>query len=383
MLKQLAVLLFSIALLGTACSAVTAPVWQHVGNTGAVQTTFCIFDHAGDMYCGSNRSTGAVYKSTDQGVTWTKMAGLPAGLYRGVGLAPDGTVFTIQQINNAGIKAYWLNNVNGNGLTWTPASIPYLNYGMEQGSAITADNTTVVVPTGGGGQILLSTDNARSWHLSPHPLPTSKMAELLGATTAGGTTYVSGAVHSGTNSPCCDMTSGMVWKTTDNGNTWTAMGWPSNMIGCKLSGATKTCSVDAGWVVLPGVGAYSGNPVQYIGATGNVTGMYCWQGSAWVPCNTNQWLGKSSNAGYQAALNRTHTTIILIYYEDDGAKPVYLSNSTSWYWSDASTGLTCVSKNCGTYGGPRTSSVLTSPTTGHMFMVMKDGEVWRTTASMD
>jgi hypothetical protein len=287
-------------------------------------------------------------------------------------MAPDGTVFTIQQACSPA-HAYWLDNVNGMGLMWTDAGAVAGGYGGEIGYAIAPDGVTIIAPTG-STTVLLSRNNARSWHNAATPPPSSKMAELLNAKTINGVAYLSGGIRSWTNNPCCDPTSGMVWRSTDNGNTWTAMGWPSALSGCTpLTG----CSLDAGWIITNGIGPYRNMPAQYIGATGSKTGWYCWNGSSWNACGANQWVGNhgQSDPGSGATTNRTDDRIIMVFYEDDGFPPIYSDDGINW--RPANSGITCT--DCGRHGGAKTASVLVDPTTGYVYLVMKDGEIWRTT----
>jgi len=73
-----------------------APAWQKIGNTGLpTQNWWIQFDRKGYMYVSSNSPTvGGVSKSTDKGAHWTVInTGFVCNLHRGMGLAPDGTVF--------------------------------------------------------------------------------------------------------------------------------------------------------------------------------------------------------------------------------------------------------------------------------------------------
>jgi hypothetical protein len=381
MLKPLLVVILVSAI--SLFAQAPAPSWTLVGNTGMVQTWGCAFDYAGTMYCAANNaSTGGIAKSTDHGATWTPInTGLSASCksYRSLGMAPDGTIFTIQQACSPA-HAYWLDNVNGAGTKWTDAGAVASGYGGEIGYGLAPDGVTIIAPTG-STTVLLSTDYARSWHKAANPPPTAKMAELLNAKSINGVAYLSGAIHSGTNNPCCDSTSGNIWKSTDNGNTWTPMGWPAALTGCTPSNGG--CSLDAGWFVTNGIGPYLNMPTYYIGATGSKTGWYCWNGSAWNACGTNQWAGNGgqSDGGSGAATNRTQNRIIMVFYEDDGFPPIY--SDDGFTWQKANSGISCSSPNCGTHGGAKIASVSIDPTTGYAYLAMKDGEIWRTTKSQD
>jgi len=73
-----------------------APAWQKLGSTGLpTQNWWIQFDRAGNMYVSSNNpSAGGVSKSRDHGYHWTVInTGFSCHLHRGMGLAPDGTVF--------------------------------------------------------------------------------------------------------------------------------------------------------------------------------------------------------------------------------------------------------------------------------------------------
>jgi hypothetical protein len=345
-----------------------------VGNTGMTQTWGILFDNAGNMYAASNNATtGGLARSTDKGKTWTSImtgidlsAGCPS--FRSLGLAPDGTVFTINQACAGKNLAYWLDNVSGTGTHWTKATIVGGNGvisggGMETGCAIAGNGTTIICPTA-SALTLLSNDNGRTW--TPATASPVGTREQLFAVTIGKVSYETLA---SANVP----TVSNVWFSLDNGSTWTALPTPGN-----LSGA-----LDAWTGAQAGAGANSGNFMYYQGNSGGSTGFYCWNGTppsgTWVFCGNNQNVGQPSEYVTMMVTNRTRNRTIAVKYEDSGLKPVYTDDGSNW--ADASSGLSCT--DCGTNGGPRTAYVAMDPTTGVYYISMKAGDIWATSASQD
>ena len=355
----------------------TAPSWTLVGNTGLVQTWGITFDNAGNMYAAANNpTTGGLARSTDKGKTWTPlMTGIDLGAgcpsFRSLGVAPDGTVFTINQ-SCPGKQhfAYWLDNVNGAGTHWTKATIVggsgiISSGGMEIACAIAGNGSTIICPTA-STLTLLSNDNARTWmKASTSPVGTQ---EQVFAVTIGNTSYETVA---SANVPTVSNT----WYSLDNGSTWKALPTPGG-----LSGA-----LDAWTGGQAGAGSNNGRFIYYQGNSGGATGFYCWNGTppsgSWVFCGNNQDAGQPSSYVTRMVTNRTHNRIIAVKYEDFGLKPIYSDDSSNW--SDASSGLTCQSlgtADCGSNGGPKTAYVAMDPTTGVFYISMKPGDIWATTA---
>ena len=150
-----------------------APVWQKLGNTGMpTQNWWIQFDRKGYMYVSSNNAAaGGVSKSTDKGYHWTVInTGFSCHLHRGMGIAPDGTLFVgndyCNNFNQGQNHFYWLDNVSGSGTHWTVVTSPSMNNGGQiNGSVVANDGKTIVSATYSG--IWVSTNNARSWTLAP------------------------------------------------------------------------------------------------------------------------------------------------------------------------------------------------------------------------
>jgi hypothetical protein len=362
-------------------SSSSAPVWTLVGNTGLVQTWGIFFDRAGVMYAASNggQGIGGLAKSTNKGATWSPiMSGidLTAGCesFRSFGLAPDGTVFTINQVCTGKQHfAYWLDNVSGSGTQWTKATIVggsgvISSGGMENGCAIAANGITIMCPTA-SGVTLLSNDNARTW--TPAAASPSSTQEQLFAVTISNVSYETVA---SANVPTVSNT----WYSLDNGSHWTALPTPAG-----LSGA-----LDAWTGAQAGAGSNNGDFMYYQGNSGGNIGFYCWNGTppagSWVFCGNNQNVGQPVGIVTMIVTNRTRNRTIAVKYEDLGLKPVYTDDGSNWV--DASSGLTCSSlavPDCGTNGGPKTAYVAMDPTTGVFYISMKPGDIWQTTASQD
>jgi hypothetical protein len=343
------------------------------------QTWGLLFDNVGNMYAASNNATtGGLARSTDKGKTWTSImtgidlaAGCPS--FRSLGLAPDGTVFTINQACTGKNFAYWLDNVSGTSTHWTKATIVggsgiISSGGMEIGCAIAGNGTTIICPTA-SAITLLSNDNGRTW--APAALSPTGTHEQLFAFTIGQVSYETVA------SPNVPTVSN-VWYSLDNGSTWTALPTPGGVSG----------SLDAWTGALAGTGANSGDFMYYQGNSGGGTGFYCWNGTprsgSWVFCGNNQDVGQPSEYVTMMVTNRTHNRTIAVKYEDFGLKPIYTDDGSNWV--DASSGLNCTSlgtPDCGTNGGPKTAHVAMDPTTGVYYISMKPGDIWATTTTQD
>ena len=349
----------------------SAPQWTRVGNTGMAQTWGTVFDNAGNMYAASNNATtGGIAKSTDHGATWTALnTGLVltnnCASFRSLGVAPDGTVYTMNQVGCMGgiARAYYLDNVNGPGTTWTQASIqsPGISTGMENGCAIAGNHTTIICPTG-APKVLLSNDNARTWTFSPGS-PTGTAEMLYAYTMPSGTTFMAFGGQAGHT--------GYLYYTTDNGQSWTSTSNPG------VSG------VGDSWTVgLAGAGSQAGDVLTYFGEQNTGTGMWCYKesGASWTSCNNNVNLSQPQVDVTMLQINRTHTRTIAVKYEDSGAKPIYTDDGGST-WGDASSGLTPDTSSL--YGGAKTAYVQVDPTTGYFYISLKNGDIYRTTASQD
>src|SRR5271169_739388 len=135
-----------------------APSWQKIGNTGlSTQNWWIQFDRKGYMYVSSNNPpAGGISKSTDKGYYWTIInTGFSCHLHRGMGLAPDGTVFVGNDYCNNYSQGYdhfyWLDNVSGSGTHWTSVTTPSSNNGGSINQSVIAnDGKTIVSATYSG-----------------------------------------------------------------------------------------------------------------------------------------------------------------------------------------------------------------------------------------
>ena len=226
-----------------------APVWQKIGNTGLpTQNWWIQFDHAGNMYVAANNGpAGGVSKSTNKGYTWTVInTGFTCHLHRGMGLAPDGTLFVgndyCNEFNQGLNHFYWLDNVSGNGTHWTTVTTPSSNSGGQiNGSVIANDGVTIVSATYGG--IWLSTNNARSWFLAPGQ-PTGVAEGIDTYKQPDGTLYAGFA-------------NGGVFYSHDNGYHWTKLGYPPGNVtnGDVWAMTTAPAGAYAGYLMV-----FAGNP---------------------------------------------------------------------------------------------------------------------------
>lgn len=294
--------------------------------------------------------------------------------FRSLGLAPDGTIFAINQFCTGKQHfAYWLDNVNGSGTHWTKATITggsgiISSGGTENGCTIAGDSTTIICPTA-SSVTLLSTDNARTWTAAAAS-PAGTQEEMF-AVTIGQVSYETVA---SAHVPTVSNT----WYSLDNGSHWSPLPTPGG-----LSGA-----LDAWTGAQAGAGPNNGDFMYSQGNGGGNTGFYCWNGTppagSWVFCGNNQDVGQPSNWADMMATNRTHNRTIAVKHSDAGLKPIYTDDGSNW--NDASSGLSCKSlgtASCGPNGGPRTEYIAVDPTTGFFYISMQPGDIWATTVSQD
>jgi hypothetical protein len=348
-----------------------APTWQKIGNTGLpTQNWWIQFDKKGNMYVSSNNpSAGGVSKSTDKGFHWTVInTGFSCHLHRGMGLAPDGTLFVGNDYCNTyneGLNHfYWLNNVSGSGTQWTTVSTPGSNLGGQiNGSVIANDGKTIVSATYSG--IWLSTNNARSWFLapgSPPQGPPNNAGEGFETIKQPDGTIYAGFAYGG------------VFYSKDNGYHWTKLGYPpgNGTNGDVWAMATAPAGPYAGYLMV-----FAGNAGAQI-KTG--TGFWCYGPQAapngsWHFCGNNEYAGQMAIDVTGIVINPAHTRAIAIHYGDRGTKPVYSDDGVNW--KACNTGLPPDPST--TLGGANTQGIQVDPSTGYMYIVLKNGDIYRTT----
>ena len=350
----------------TSSTTKPAPAWQKIGKTGLPDQNWWIqFDKAGRMYISSNNPpAGGVSKSTDKGYHWTAInTGFTCHLHRGMGLAPDGTVFVGNDYcNNFGQGMnhfYWLDNVSGSATRWTAVTTPSSNSGGQiNNSVIANDGKTIVSATYGG--IWLSTTNARSWFLAPGS--PSGVAE-------GADTYKQpdGTIYAG-------FANGGVFFSKDNGYHWTKLGYPPGNLtkGDIWTMATAPAGPYAGYLMVAAGNAGASNKIG--------TGFWCYGPAAapngtWHFCGNNQYGGQMAIDATRIVVNPAKTRAIAIYYGDRGLKPVYTDDGVNWKLCN--TGLPLDPAT--TIGGANTQGMNVDPATGYVYIVLKNGDVYRTT----
>lgn len=355
----------------------TAPVWKKIGNTGLpTQNWGLIFDNAGVMYASANNSpSGGVSKSTDKGYTWTVInTGFTCSLHRGMGVAPDGTVFVgndfCTNYNQGPNHFYWLDNVHGSGTVWTQVTVPKSNGGGAIGySVIANDGFTIVSATYSG--IWLSTDNARSWFLAPgNPTQFTENGpdeELVTYKNWDGVIYV-GTANAG------------VFYSKDNGYHWDNLGYPpgNNTKGDVWAIGRAPAGPYNGYVL---VGAGNAAAKDKTG-----TGLWCYGPAAppdgnWYFCGNNQYGGP--NARHvdvtQIVENRTRNKSIIVYYGDIGISPMYSTDGVNWDFANSGLAPDASTEK----GGANTSGMAIDPSTGLVYMVLKNGDIYVTKQSQD
>ncbi len=355
----------------TNTTAAPAPVWQKIGNTGlATQNWWIQFDNAGKMYVSSNNPpAGGVSKSIDKGYHWTVInTGFSCHLHRGMGVAPDGTVFVgndyCNNFNEGLNHFYWLDNVSGSGTKWTAVANPRSNSGGAiNGSVIANDGKTIVSATYSG--IWLSTTNARSWFLAP------------GSPAQGGSSGVAegidtfkqpdGTIYAG-------FANGGVFYSKDNGYHWTKLGYPPGNVtnGDVWAMATAPAGPYAGYLM---VGAGNAGATNKTG-----TGLWCYGPAAppsgtWHFCGNNQYGTGFATDISRIVVNPAKTRAIAIYYGDRGLKPIYSNDGVNW--NSCNSGLPLDPST--TAGGANTQGMNIDPATGYVYIVLMNGDIYRTT----
>ncbi len=353
-----------------------APAWQKIGNTGLpTQNWWIQFDRAGYMYVSSNNPpAGGVSKSTDKGFHWTTIdTGFSCHLHRGMGLAPDGTVWVgndyctvYAQGNN---HFYWLDNVKGSGTVWTAVTTPKgVGNGATINESVIANDGKTIVATSYSG-IWLSTDNARSWFLSP-----GSPYQGVGGVAEGMDTHKQpdGTIYAG-------FAHGGVYYSKDNGYHFSRLGYrPPN------PGNTNGNGGDIWAMATAPAGAVAGYLMIGAGNSGNNaagTGIWCYGPQAppnghWVFCGNNAFAGESRFQDFtRIVVNPSKTRVIAIIYGDRGQSVVYSDDGMNW--NACNSGLPRDAST--TAGGANTQGMNVDPATGYFYIVLKNGDIYRTT----
>jgi hypothetical protein len=284
-----------------------------------------------------------------------------------MGMAPDGTIFVgndyCSSFNQGLNHFYWLDNVSGSGTHWTTVARPSWTYGGQiNGSVIANDGKTIVSATYSG--IYLSTDNARSWFLAP-----GSPAQGGKGVAEGIETYKQpdGTIYAG-------FADGGVFYSKDNGYHWSKLGYPPGNVtnGDVWAMATAPAGPYAGYLMV-----YAGNS----GATNKTgTGFWCYGPQAapygtWHFCGNNQNVGQFAVDVTRIVVNPAKTRAIAIHYGDGGTKPVYTDDGVNW--NAANSGLPADAST--TAGGANTQGMNIDPVTGYVYIVLKNGDIYRTT----
>lgn len=199
---------------------------------------------------------GAVSKTTDGGVTWTALTGLPTVDLYGCffNSATDG--FVVGNYNTAAGSYSAYRTING-GANWTLLSLP-ASLGSVSFRSVYFYNASIGFIGGGNGKVLKTTDGGATWALSNSGV---------------GSTY---AVYSfaffNSTDGLASGSYGTMFKTTDGGANWTSSALhdsPAN-----LSCVTRVPNTDSAFVTTSIGGSSVGASTTYL-HTGN-------KGTSWT-----------------------------------------------------------------------------------------------------
>src|SRR5271166_4057473 len=258
---------------------------------------------------------------------------------------------------------YWLDNLSGSGTKWTLVTTPQSNGGGQVNESVIAnDGKTIVSATYSG--IWLSTDNARSWFLSPGSPVQGPNGVAEGIDTHK---QPDGTIYAG-------FARGGIFYSKDNGYHFTKLGYPpgNNTGGDIWAMATAPAGPVAGYLMLQ-----AGN----VGASDKTgTGMWCYGPQAppnghWVACGNNQYAGQMAVDVTRIVVNPAKTRAIALHYGDRGTAPVYTDDGMNW--NACSSGLPPDPST--TKGGANTQGMEIDPVTGYVYIALKNGDIYRTT----
>lgn len=207
-------LLFWIALAASSI-AIAQPFWERLPAPNATGWVQCIDEDVvgGKLYVGMSTG-GGIYVSTDNGATWSLKAN---------GLTPNQIIFDIE-VDNSGV-AYAVGtkifkSTNGGDL-WEELANSVsgmTNLHITSGGTIFAGHETAV-----GNGISRSTDGGTTWEFARTGLPTiivgpATYYRSVSSITSDGSGNLYATVNGGNAS-----TEAGVYKSTDNGGSWTRM----------------------------------------------------------------------------------------------------------------------------------------------------------------
>lgn len=166
-----------------ACLPAGAQGWKNTGGP-AGQTVAALLSHGSYIYAGlphsTNTNDGGVYRSADEGRSWTWMSGPGSGfLSTGWPYAPD-----VRALLYAGGQLIAATN-NGvffsadEGVTWTPRVLGLNGSALDVYALAALPNGTLVIGTNGSG-IYTSTDMGQTWFSNNNGLANNATIYSLG-----------------------------------------------------------------------------------------------------------------------------------------------------------------------------------------------------------
>jgi photosystem II stability/assembly factor-like uncharacterized protein len=176
--------------------------WSNLSNDGGLDTqlpvneiySIAVTPTGTILAVDGSSSVGELYKSTDIGVTWTRLLNPSYGVLS-VAVNQSGTIFT-------GGSAYFYYSINnGDKFTWIGSST-----GLTKAPLILAANGSGVFAGTSGGGIFYSSDNGENWSA----VNTNLTSKYITALYTKGSTIIAGTMNAG------------IFVSTDNGLNWVA-----------------------------------------------------------------------------------------------------------------------------------------------------------------